>query len=301
MNYKVSVGRKTYDWADDAAKTKLENLGKAKEGRVWVKGNLDTKKSSAIGRFFWKIARHFNWMRKLFYGIDLKKSKTILNTLKGQIASQKNQKMMLLFDRAVEKLNRMMGRTIVSPLEAWQGLMNEALNDNDEGKIAWAINKVNEWKLPKKELTEEKRPTSRKLLKQTLDGFIPENPRSPERHQSEVNAARMDRLGSKLSTALDNAGDKSILETVKDVFEKDGKEIANQQKAAKKILEKGHMMDALGDRINEAIEGITDPDELFNVMMAGLQGKVPRPEKQDDRFNALIENARREDLAPDEE
>lgn len=82
----------------------LDSLRSANKKMTWIRGDLSTSKSSVIGRAFWVIAKHFDWMRKLFYSVDLEESKKILISLKPQV--QKNPTMSALFKAAVDNFNQ---------------------------------------------------------------------------------------------------------------------------------------------------------------------------------------------------
>ena len=65
-------------WDEIKLAYKLHKLAKADKNTTWLHRNLSIAKSSVIGRLFWCIAKHFDWMRRAFYDIDLKRSQAIL-------------------------------------------------------------------------------------------------------------------------------------------------------------------------------------------------------------------------------
>ena len=105
-NFQVHTGKPTVkSWNDAKVEKKLESLANADKGSSWVHRNLSIDKSGFFGRIFWGVAKHFDWMRRTFYDIDLDKSKAILEELQPQINSSGNDKLKNLFNKAVNKFN----------------------------------------------------------------------------------------------------------------------------------------------------------------------------------------------------
>ena len=58
-----------------------------------------------MGRIIWSVAKHFNFLRNIFYKIDLNKSKNILEQLQPQLISSSNTQLIDLYKKAVSSFN----------------------------------------------------------------------------------------------------------------------------------------------------------------------------------------------------
>ena len=107
MPYSVHTKQNvTKAWDEPKLEKKLEGLAHAEKSQVWVHRNLSTDQSGFFGRAFWGIAKHFNWMRRAFYDVDLERSKEILIELQPQIQTQGNEKLSKLYEEAVNHFNQ---------------------------------------------------------------------------------------------------------------------------------------------------------------------------------------------------
>lgn len=92
------------------SKTTLENLTYlAKNGsNGWITADLKIKPFSTIGRFFWPIAAHFEWIQKIFYNLNLAESKRKLESIKAEILSKTHHSNSIreIFDKACSHYNR---------------------------------------------------------------------------------------------------------------------------------------------------------------------------------------------------
>lgn len=103
MEFKIDTQNQT--WTESVLSTKLQTLSTIKKNQAWIKADLSTGKSRLIGRFFWTIAKHSNWMRQHFYHVNLEKSQKILNLLCPQIKATANQNLIELYQKAVANFN----------------------------------------------------------------------------------------------------------------------------------------------------------------------------------------------------
>lgn len=89
---------------------KLSNLGRpVNPNKVWIiKGDLTIKKASFLEKLFWGFAQNHLWFQKIFYGIDVKKSKKSLADLKAKIiqaekkAGHESQSLHHLFNSSID-------------------------------------------------------------------------------------------------------------------------------------------------------------------------------------------------------
>lgn len=78
------------------------------EGRevALIRSDLQVNKFNRISKFFWTVfAKHFNWSRKCFYGVDLTESKKNLNAIRIKIAKINDLKLNQLYAIAEDKFN----------------------------------------------------------------------------------------------------------------------------------------------------------------------------------------------------
>ncbi len=90
---------------------KLERLRDLPNKRAgWITADLEVKPSSWISRAFWTlIAKHFDRLRELFYGVNLQKSQNFLFQLESQI-SERSYEIYDLFAQAVAKYDQIAPR-----------------------------------------------------------------------------------------------------------------------------------------------------------------------------------------------
>lgn len=104
-NFIVNTGKADKVWSEEKLEKKLDGLFKAEKKSTWIHRNLKTVKSGFFGRIFWGFAKHFDWMRRRFYDIDLERSKTVLQQLQPQVAKGSNAHLKELFNQAVANFN----------------------------------------------------------------------------------------------------------------------------------------------------------------------------------------------------
>jgi len=90
----------------DMVKTKLETLGNLSGKKVgWIRSDLTIKKSNWLSRLIWTVvAKHFSWMRKYYYCVDLNQSHSILVQIGNQLP--KKDSYQTIFQKAVKKFNQ---------------------------------------------------------------------------------------------------------------------------------------------------------------------------------------------------
>ena len=104
-NFIVNTGKIDKVWSEEKLEKKLQGLSKADKKSTWIHRNLNTEKSGYFGRLFWGVAKHFDWMRRTFYDIDLNRAKIILLQLQPQIAKGTNEHLKELFNHAIASFN----------------------------------------------------------------------------------------------------------------------------------------------------------------------------------------------------
>ena len=114
-DFTVNTGKPNRNvWSESKVEKKLLGLVNAQKKVSWIQGNLSTSKSGFFGRLFWCVAKHFNWMRRLFYSVDLEKSKALLLQLQPQVYKQKNQNLLKIFKQAVANFNQIAPKHLIA-------------------------------------------------------------------------------------------------------------------------------------------------------------------------------------------
>lgn len=129
LNFNINTNNKTtVSWDTLKLKQRLTNLKNAKKDVVWIRTDLRTKRSSGFSRLFWQvIGKHFNWIRKAFYKIDLENTKGILNELKGQVKQVNDQTLTQLFNEAVLNFNTVAPNHSVNQIHTDGSMINDEL------------------------------------------------------------------------------------------------------------------------------------------------------------------------------
>jgi len=101
LNSPGSIG-----WSEDVIHSKLIAMGNLEGKKVaWIGSDLKLTKSNWFSRLVWTVfAKHFSWMRKYFYGVDLEKSRSNLEKIGHQLKN--NQDLLSLFKQAVSTFNK---------------------------------------------------------------------------------------------------------------------------------------------------------------------------------------------------
>ncbi|MFQ5730215.1 MAG: hypothetical protein ACE5GN_07630, partial [Waddliaceae bacterium] len=122
MSFSVKIGRESKVWSIADVENKLRQLSQVDKKHYWIRKDLSVRKSGRIGRLFWTvIAKRVKWMRRLFYGVDLERSKSILKQLKPQIKTSSNQTISTLFRKATQQFNAISPKHKVDLDETPQG------------------------------------------------------------------------------------------------------------------------------------------------------------------------------------
>ena len=133
-DYIIKMSPKTARiWNDELLNQRLENLADANKKTTWIRGNLSTAKSCLFGRIFWCVAKHFDWMRRYFYDIDLTKSKKILQELQPQILKSDNSHTIELYKKAVENFNTIAPRHQI-PLNITLPAQKKTMSENENAE-----------------------------------------------------------------------------------------------------------------------------------------------------------------------
>jgi len=86
-NFNITINNTEFIWPEEAVKSKLQKIGNLKGKKVaWIQSDLSVKKSNWLTRVIWSVvAKHFTWMRKHFYGVDLNQSRSLLEQIGKQL------------------------------------------------------------------------------------------------------------------------------------------------------------------------------------------------------------------------
>lgn len=90
----------------------FEQLLEINKNPGWITSDLKVVPSSALGRLFWIVARHFECLQKLFYGLNLRETKEALNAIRVNIQKinptyKSYDRVFNLFNKAVQRFNEL--------------------------------------------------------------------------------------------------------------------------------------------------------------------------------------------------
>lgn len=105
-------------WNKEVICARLNNIAEADKSKQWILEDLSTPQAGTVGQTFWVVAKHFNFMRRGLYGIDLNVSQAILESL--SFAMIENPDMTDLFLRAINNFQKITGRTVHLPTEIFK-------------------------------------------------------------------------------------------------------------------------------------------------------------------------------------
>lgn len=107
INFEINVPNNKVIWSEDKVRSKLEELGNMEGKKVaWIRDDLSIKKSNWLTRVIWTVvAKHFSWMRKHLYKVNLKQSRVILEQIGKEITPQSSE-LTIIYKQAVEKFNQ---------------------------------------------------------------------------------------------------------------------------------------------------------------------------------------------------
>lgn len=130
--FNIQFGKEEFKWSQEVVQQKLEAIGQLKDKKVaWIQSNLSTSKSSAISRFIWTLfAKYFNCLRERLYGVNLEKSKSLLQQI-GDKLDKNNEPLITVFNSAVEKFNQIAPHHTVTTV-ALPVLQEASEENNDE-------------------------------------------------------------------------------------------------------------------------------------------------------------------------
>lgn len=85
----------------------------------WMKWDLSVEPASWITQLFWKIFSGSSFLRSLFFGVDLEKSRLILNQLRQQVEASGDAGLCKLLHRAVRNFNETATRHRADPVQVF--------------------------------------------------------------------------------------------------------------------------------------------------------------------------------------
>jgi hypothetical protein len=102
MSFHINLGKHKYaNWTKHEVEQVLWNIGSAAKNSNWIESDLTVSKSNWFSRMMWCVAKHFDWMRKAFYNVDLENSRSILEQLRVKIITHNDKVLMGIFNNAV--------------------------------------------------------------------------------------------------------------------------------------------------------------------------------------------------------
>lgn len=152
------------------------------EGRDFiVLSNLQLFELKFISKLFWKVfAKHFDWSRKCFYGVNLAESQRNLEVMRGKVAKIKDDELNKLFKKSARKFNELFPNHQIVIKEYKPSKVPKSplfIDTLEEEKIESDIQKdVKAFLKPylDGEITEENEPTDKKRLMTVLSEKYPE-------------------------------------------------------------------------------------------------------------------------------
>lgn len=108
MNFPIKIDNKIeQQWTKSELTNRLKGLIAHQKKRGWIRADLSVSRSNCLTRLVWHlVAKHFDWMRKLLYKVDLKQSSAILSQLNSQILQANHSDLCHLFSQAVHQYNQ---------------------------------------------------------------------------------------------------------------------------------------------------------------------------------------------------
>ena len=95
-------------WNEPIICSKLQGLKVAKKGKHWIHTDLSVSESSCSGRLFWKIAKHFNYLRDLYY-VNPDRALSILESLGWHLRENGSEDLKRLHALALENFEAITG------------------------------------------------------------------------------------------------------------------------------------------------------------------------------------------------
>jgi len=99
------IDNKNHTLDQKTLEDRLKALATLKKNKAWIRKDLTSKQSTAIGRRFWIIAKHFQWARSIFYHVNLTQTRTILLKISPQILDGDPNDLQEMFKKAVINFN----------------------------------------------------------------------------------------------------------------------------------------------------------------------------------------------------
>jgi hypothetical protein len=113
-----NIDNKNHTLDQNTLENRLKDLAAVKKNKGWIRNDLTTKQSGAIGRRFWIIAKHFQWIRSLFYHVNLSQTRAILVILSPQIQDKAPDDLRDIFQKALVNFNAIAPRHRVDLLKS---------------------------------------------------------------------------------------------------------------------------------------------------------------------------------------
>lgn len=106
MSHLINLGNnRQITWSEEEVIQRLKGIMKNKQS-YWVRADLSICKSSRLTKLIWHyVVKHFSWMKKLFYRVDLRQSTAILSQIRAQVSRSDKLDLIHLFNRAIKKYN----------------------------------------------------------------------------------------------------------------------------------------------------------------------------------------------------
>lgn len=153
-----NIDNKNHTLDQNTLENRLKDLAAVKKNKGWIRNDLTTKQSSAIGRRFWIIAKHFQWIRSLFYHVNLSQTRAILVTLSPQIQDKAPDDLRDIFQKALVNFNAIAPRHRVDLLKSTPQPAGPTASPEIDKKITEtyeSYRKAFEAKFPLKEIPAE--------------------------------------------------------------------------------------------------------------------------------------------------
>ena len=113
--FTITFNQQKESWDLAELTLRLASLAKSDKKTCWIHYDLQTVKSSLLERIFWSVAKHFDFLRKFFYHIDLDCSKSLLEQLQPQVIASGEACLMRLFKKALDGFNSIAQHHAVKP------------------------------------------------------------------------------------------------------------------------------------------------------------------------------------------
>ncbi|MDR3624708.1 MAG: hypothetical protein P4L16_06170 [Chlamydiales bacterium] len=122
MTQAIHNSAENFQW--DVVKLKLQGLKEARKDNCWITHDLTTRSNSLMSRLCWLLIKHFDFLRRYFYNINLETSRYTLLDIGAHVLTQ-DAEIIQLFCSAVNNFNSIAPKHTVSLAPLCTAILND--------------------------------------------------------------------------------------------------------------------------------------------------------------------------------